>query len=249
MKKEQTKNYKNNKKMFICAMAVTIILVFVLASMAWFYFHRSLQTITEVNSPIKLYITAGNQEAIENLDLGDIDVEDGTSKDYVFCVYGSPADDYILQLAHTTNIPFTYKIYKATENGSGTASQKTGCVSYQSENKDKSGNRVYYYYEKADTPVSGSYLNLSNNDGKIADNTYHDASYGSETGVKSYDQVQKNAEPLYWQTSVSVTPDELSSGDFCHYYILEVSWDDADKIENNKETDIVYLMAGQSSED
>ena len=42
------------------------------------------------------------------------EVKDG-SKDYVFCVYGKPVDNYSLQLAYTTNIALLRLVYAASE--------------------------------------------------------------------------------------------------------------------------------------
>ena len=72
----------------------------------------------------------------------------------------------------------------------------------------------------------------------IANGTYHEKTYGAYGSQF----VQKNAEPLYWQSSPAITP-AAAGNMFTDYYILEVSWD-SDKVTNNKETDMVYLTAG-----
>ena len=54
--------------------------------------------------------------------------------------------------------------------------------------------------------------------------------------------VQKNAEPLYWQNTDPIEH-QASELSFVDYYILEVSWDST-QVVNDKETDMVYLTAG-----
>ena len=74
----------------------------------------------------------------------------------------------------------------------------------------------------------------------------------NKDNTTSYNQVQKNAEPLYWKSNDTT----LGSGtDLIDYYILTVSWkkrgseqtkSDDDKYKyiddiEDKETDIVYI--------
>ena len=93
-------------------------------------------------------------------------------------------------------------------------------------------------YKKGDL-LPGSYLNIDANN-RYATDAYHKETYGDYT--KSY--VQQSAEPLYWKTSSPVTlPDkEDDTGYYVNYYILHITW--GDDVQNNKETDMIYLMAG-----
>ena len=140
-------------------------------------------------------------------------------KDVVFCVYSAEQGKrYYLQLAHTTNIGFTYSISKALPDAGGD-------ITYLGKQ-----------YKK-DESLPGGYLNLDV-DQKHATNTYHATTYGE------YGKVQQAAEPLYWKSNVQETlPEKNTSGEFyVNYYILHISWDET--VQNNKETDIIYLMAG-----
>ena len=137
----------------------------------------------------------------------------------VFCVYSQGANEkYYLQLAHTTNIGFHYKIYKASV-------QQDGAISYL-------GNQ----YSQGEA-LAGKYLNV-NSAGKYATNQYHKTTYGD------YDTVQQSAEPLYWRSYEQETLPEDANANalYVNYYILHISWDDT--VQNNKETDMIYLMAG-----
>lgn len=204
------------KRQLVLALIATALLALMVGTLAWLNYVRALQTATVVDMP-SLIIRGPLGSDSEPIRLGDIDVTAGTSYECVFSVHASKATAYKLQLAHTTNIPFTYEIFHAedpveTEPSSG---------SYAKENQ--------YYYSYS-TPLGGSYINLDsvNNHSYLADNSLHSKSYGS------YEFVQINAEPLYWQ-SVSVPVE----GEGLDYYVLVVSWEEG--LTNNKETDIVYL--------
>lgn len=223
------KSVKKTKKKALIAAAVSLVVLLAASATAyaWFTTRRQLDTITRISSPVLLKIGAGHKEDSSNIDMGGIDVTDSAKKkDFVFCVYSDETvGDYKIQLAHTTNIAFSYTIYRADEYDSPQTSLDVVYV-------DKSD--VSHYYKKG-TELTGKYLNKSAEG--TANNSLHEKSYGS------YNNVQKNAEPLYWQNDDKITPTP-QEGTFVDYYILEVSW--GEDVINNKETDMVYLTAGMT---
>lgn len=203
---------------------------------AWFRQSYSLSTVAKIKASIRLDLAAGNGEDASRFQIGTVDTtgDDVTHKDYVIAVKKDKPTNYILQIGHTTNIPFTYTLYKATEDNSGT-------VIYVGAETHK--------YKKSDTEINGEYLNKISDDKILANSTgtYHSQTY------ESYSNIQENAEPLYWQSNDTT----LGTGtDLIDYYILTVSWkkrpaeqtkDETydkyryiDDIED-KETDIVYI--------
>ena len=218
-KENRTRKKPDRKKRVILAVAAAVLALLVIPVVAWLYIQRSMETMTKINEPHMLSIKAGDMQDIEQLELGTIDVSgEQKYKDVVFCVYCDKKAEYYLPLAHTTNIGFTYEIYEATIN--------KGDISYLGKN-----------YEK-DDPLVGSYLNKGT-DG-YATQKYHGETY------KEYESeyVQKSAEPLYWRSTLRETlPAKPNSGEYCvNYYILHISWDK--EVQNNKETDMIYIMAG-----
>ena len=172
---------------------------------AWFRQSYSLSTVAKIKASIRLDLAAGNGEDASRFQIGTVDTtgEGVTSKDYVIAVKKDKPTNYILQIGHTTNIPFTYKLYKATEDNSGT-------VIYVG------ADNITHKYKKSDTEIKGKYLNKISDDKILANSTgtYHEQTY------ESYSKIQENAEPLYWQSN-----DTLGSGtDLIDYYILTVSW-------------------------
>lgn len=143
------------KRQLILALVTTALLAVVLGSLAWFQYTRKLQTLTEVHVP-SLWLEGANGQNIKTVDLGEINVEDGTvSRQYVFAVASNENKPYRLQLAHTTNIPFTYKIYTAGSAGN---------------------------YSPTDE-VKGGYKNQNVNT-KLATDVYHSTTYGEYRNVQ-----------------------------------------------------------------
>jgi hypothetical protein len=221
------------KKIWVATSIVILLLTALALSLGWFNHRRSLHTMTEIHQPVRLYIRAGHGEDMARLYLGDIDVDSGTSADYVFSVETESKEGYILQLAHTTNIPFTYEIYRATE----VTEQTTAAVPYEGED-----GTVYYYTSSA--KLDGAYLNETNDTG-LANADYHQVTYGD------YSYVQKNAEPLYWQTVVTPGSDQAPDDQelLIDYFILHITWENTGSraIQNDKETDVIYLTVGRNA--
>lgn len=222
-------NSKHKKIFIITIVLLCIIMIVPMSVFAWFSNKRYLTTMTKVTSPAIINIGAGNKENCKYIDLSGIDVEDDeTSKDFIFCVHSTATSGkYKIQLAHTTNIAFNYKIFPAR------IVDKTGetVVKYHSKLKNQD-----LYYEKISDEILGNYINMDSGS-QIANDSKHKDTYGN------YTNVQKNAEPLYWQTNNAIIVDDTNSEGFVDYYVLEVSWDKT-KVKNDKETDMVYITAG-----
>ena len=207
------------KRRAVISVIIAVLLLLMIPVLAWFYRQRSMETMTQINLPYALRIGAGNTQPIQQLELSNIDVSKKKSEDVVFCVYSQGANEsYYLQLAHTTNIGFQYTIYKASVN-------QDGEISYL-------GNQY-----SQDEKLAGNYLNVDVAR-KYATKDYHETTYGN------YDKVQQSAEPLYWRSDKKETlPGKANANAlYVNYYILHISWDDT--VQNNKETDMIYLMAG-----
>lgn len=214
---------KKKKRQLVIAVSLSVVLLVALPVYAWFTHKRSVALTTKINAPTQLYITAGNKESVANLEMADIDVENGSYKDFVFGIGGADVQQYQIQLAHTTNIPFEYEIYRAKSVSETEKSAEA--VVYVS---DSDG--TFYYDKSGDSPISGKYLNRDGSE-ILANSTLHEKSYDS------YGNVQKNAEALYWQSDTLAVNDK--GRPFCDYFIIRVKWND--KVQNNKETDMVYL--------
>ena len=240
--KTNSKYKKQKRRLIMSGAALVISGLLLVVSYAWFYTQREMSTAAWIKAPVVLDIRAGNNQDIKYLDMGNIEVgETAGSKDYVFCVYGKPVDNYSLQLAYTTNIAFHYDVYRAdlSENGD---------IVFQSP---EGGAR---FKIASNTPVIKG---LSMNEIKAQNSSpskyqSHSLSYRDEnTGdIVDGNMVQANNEPLYFlaeEDGVKVMKPHNISKDstyFLDYYVIRVSWK-AEEVHNDKETDIVYLTASR----
>ncbi len=225
MKKADKKKWSTKKTWAVTAIAMALLALLIVPVFGWMYMERSMETMTKINIPYALKLGAGNTRPIQELELSNIDVSgEQKYKDIVFCVYSSQENkEYDLQLAHTSNIGFTYNIYHA-------AKDENGSVNYLKEN----------YSQRAE--LKGRYLNKQDGS-KYATKGFHEETYGF------YSNVQISAEPLYWKTTDKQILNEKNSAIttidkdkyYVDYYILRISWDDT--VQNNKETDMIYIMA------
>ena len=240
-----TDDKKKKRKLILSGAALVISALLLAISYAWFCTQREMTTAAWIKAPIVLDIRAGNDKEIKYLDMGDIEVGEGKngSKDYVFCVYGKPVDNYSLQLAYTTNIAFHYDVYRADLKADG-----SGKVTFESPDNratfDIVGNPV----------ISGLSMNeIKAKNESPAKYQSHALSYGDEKkeNIVARTKVQANNEPLYFlaeENGIKVMrpcPDNIIDGkEFLDYYVIRVSWKKGE-VHEDKETDIVYLTVSR----
>lgn len=244
------------KKEFLVALVMTVILLVAAPVMAWFSYSRRAATMARINSPAKLSIKSGYAEDTINFKMSGINVGDGDKagyKDFVFCVEGEDVASYNLQIARTTNINFTYTLFKA--HSVADANVISTDVRYEDEDKVPRYYRTYdQFYDTEGSAAYGGYINANTNGIRIiGNNQYFEKSYEAEDIRQSF------AEPLYWQTKSPVIAkavdasgssfDEYYSfyhinadNKFLNFYVLRVSWN-AGEVSNDKETDLIYITA------
>lgn len=259
--KEKFNNLQKSKKIqLIIAVLLTLAVFFVAPTFAWFSYQRQIATMAKINSPAKLTIKSGHNEDIIQFEISGINVENNNptrSEYFVFCVEGEDIGTYNLQIAHTTNIPFTYTLYKAHESASGTVAYEGTDGTYHYDLAEQFYDNISYRARG----VYGGYINDSGNVNRtIADSNYSEKSYDSDdySILGSGTHVQRYAEPLYWQTKESIHSDWVDTNDiqyneygvdnpnnrFLNYYVLKVSWGtDSFPEGNDKETDLIYITA------
>lgn len=262
--------YKRLHRLFgVIAFLLALASVVTVPVMAWFSLSRTLGAYAPIAKPEALFIGAGHRDfdAVNHVFTGDyfenirylyfegIDVGKGAYDavkgsnyyDYVFCVFGKAIPYYKLQLAYTTNNQFDYEIfhaaeYTATEYGSLDDAGKSGCIEYVTHTETPET----YYYKATGSALTGSFLNLKEENGEklgltVGDTAgagmtnLHEATYGA------YVNVQKYAEPLYWQSSSVTKEVGHAQKDFINYYILRVYMNG--KTENDRETDVICIAA------
>lgn len=221
----------------------------------------------KIAHPNALYINAAHREDQVNFALGGIDVNDYqvddngnivvdgnnnpvkiNEKRYVFSVSGSDTDKFILQMAHTNNNLFTYKIYEATETTTKPSSGTT-YVEYKATGEHTENDMVFsgdnvsagdmLYYVKGNQ-ITGEYKNMAAGSSVAKNNdSYYSKTYGDNKNV------EEHAVPSYWQAEINSSE---ANKQFCKHFILEVTWDTAvQDTQTAKETDLVYLSVERTN--
>lgn len=237
------KNFSDTpKKKKMAMIAIVLILALVCTGIyAWLYFNRTLTTYAHVEAPSTLAIMGPNQTTMEALDLSNVDLTNTTYKaQIVFCVTGSGTQKYKMELAYTTNVPFTYHIYKTTQ----TSAKPDESADYDNVCVYESAEGSFYYPYSAGDLQNGTYINAVSGNNNLAiqrgdAGSKHDSAYDSE-----YSNVQKHAEPLYYLIKgIDAGEPDAATHQFADYYVLELTWDSEIATSYMKETDLVYLLA------
>ncbi len=263
---------KPKKLQLVMASLLTLVLVIGIPVYAWFSYSSNIETLAKIKAPTTLDIKSGHAYSIEYLDLSDIDASDVDengvgSKDYIFAVKaGSSISSYDIQIAHTTNIPFTYELYRASELGEGNNPPPGTVATFVYHNEQTEESISYYYGYASNSSDSedsvavpgSSKLELTdlNPDGDTFGRILgkkNDASgiYSEKTGYSGADDPQLYAVPLYSQHTGIKTWNPAAD-----YFILRLKWNTKNDntafakwnaAENNKETDMIYISAKASA--
>lgn len=274
---------KAQKMQLLVAFVMTVLLVIAMPTYAWFSYQNEMAVSTKIDSPATLEIKSGGhpgeEQAIINFELSDIDTEDSTYnhytkdgvtyyyKDFVFCVKGKSLSFYDLQLAHTTNIAFKYEIYSAVADDNGDIlympkdnnaanSQRYRLARIKTDTNGDAvlDNNDEAIYEDYDVPLDGAYANATIVGNRVVVNdSLKRRSY--DVGTNG-DNVQQYANPAYWiKRGIVVHSIQKQDGGFTHSYVLRISWimstsiddeareEDLNIVQNNKETDMIYITA------
>lgn len=168
-KKNQQGRVSLKIRYLMAILAAAMLLIAIGSTLAWMQYSRTLQTLTLVRVSYLDIVGAGENTMAANL--GDIDVSSPGEKAYIFGVESNNVEQFLLQLAYTTNIPLEYQVYHAGRLEAG-AGDGTGNIV-----TDKESGFSFSY---------GEILNMT----EKQDN---DATY------ETFSSVQKNAKPQYWQ--------------------------------------------------
>lgn len=255
----------------IVAVVLTICLPIAISVYAWFIGQKKAAELYKVEYPNSLYINAAHREDKMYFRLDSIDVNEYlrddennivkdqygnpiyiNQKNYIFAVSGSNTDKFILQMAHTNNNLFNYKIYEATQYDNLPANfssdkiieYKTNPGGYTenplvfaSDPVNRESSETKYYV--IGNLTSGTYLNNQSGDDisevNLAKNGdfFYSENYGSNTNVEDH------AIPSYWKGEFET---QNSNKLFCRYFILKVTWDyNVINTQKTKESDMIYF--------
>lgn len=207
-------------------------------TMAWFTNQYRLSSAAKIHPPAYISIRDPGDTVIQSIDLSydKSEIVEGTVTLQRPFVIRSERPSYDLCIAHTTNISGLHIcLFQAEDVPENTPGALTGIAS----------NGKPYCWEKVGDDLFDSilYINKIDVGEQIAD-PLHQANFETfRIGAdRRYDNVQKNAEPLYWVKKGISGVESPNTSEFYTNYILEISW-----AETDKETDILYVIAQAGS--
>ena len=218
---------------------VTMLLVLLGLTLGWFVDANRSSTVGKIKEPAELKVLGPNATATEQIDLsynpeyGDTKTDNTVTLKRPFCVQ-TGGDGFELQLANTTNIRgLTIELYKAEDAGLGDTVDVSGTAGGKSYSWKATGENLLTSFE---------YINKANDD--LATEPGVGA---SDPTFKDYQNVQRNARPLYRYRAfdkgeLNAKTLDNSNGNDTLNFIIKLSWD-----ESAKETDVIYLIARNTS--
>lgn len=146
----------SKKQQLALALAGTALLALIASTLAWLNFNRTLQTITRMQMPILWLKESDGETNATEIELGNLDFSKPGSKKIPFAVYATAKTKYILQLAHTTNLPLSYVLYRGQNEDNlalVASSPKTVGNDYSYGNYGKVQKQAYPVYQQIDQPI------------------------------------------------------------------------------------------------
>lgn len=237
----------------LCTMAIPVF--------AWFSYQDRIETFSKIKEPPSINIASGGDDPAIYISLENIDVSKSNEKYIVFSVEPGKYSAYDIQLSHTTNIPFTYELYRVQESENGT-------IEYIDHTRDVNAEEStlkYIIMTTAEGTTSGKVeLKDINPDvgttGRTLGNEDALASYNRQNYDTVNDKVNQYVKPIYSVArripQLNENEDGSSNRD---YFAIKLSWikgannlteQEADYWNyayNNKETDIIYISAKQNT--
>ena len=173
MKPKERQGKRWYKFLLFRELAAIVLILSISGTLAWLSYVRNLQTATPIEKP-DIVIEGPNGETLDFIQLGDVDVTKDTSREYVFRIVTGKNSSYQIQLAYTTNLPFSYAIYPASKTSADGSSHSV-----------TEGDNTYYY---GSDPLTGT--------------TYqNDKTFGATYDPSDQGRVQSAANPKYWQSN------------------------------------------------
>lgn len=237
----------------ICTMAIPVF--------AWFAYKDKIEVLTKIKEPPSINLASGGDDQAIYITLENIDVSAGSQKYIVFSIEPGKYTAYDIQLTHTTNIPFTYQLYRVREDN------ESGTIEYTDHTRTEGEETELKYSIMTTAPGTTAgevILNDINPDDRSTGRTLGDEDDLATKNRRNYivgegaDDVNQYVKPLY---SVARRIPQLNQSDDDSekrdYFAIKITWtpgngneSDAgywNKAYNNKETDLIYISAKQNT--
>jgi len=227
---------------------------------AWFAYQDKIEVMSKVKEPPSINLASGGDDPALYISLENIDVSSGTEKYIVFSVEPGKYSAYDIQLSHTTNIPFTYELYRVTEDENGSIEYTDHTRNVDEETELHYSIMTEYTY---DSTVTAGKVNLIdvNPDNKSSGRTLGDETTLATKNRRNYDisfdNVNQYVKPLY-SIARKIPKIDSDNNEDRDYFAIKLIWQIDTTIQegnaqywnyafNNKETDIIYISAKQNT--
>ncbi|MCR5075481.1 MAG: hypothetical protein K6A79_06745 [Ruminococcus sp.] len=235
---------------------------------AWFAYQDKIETMTKIKEPPSINLASGGEDPALYITLENINATKADSTEYVvFSVEPGKYSAYDLQLSHTTNIPFTYELYRVKEDEENGRIEYTDHSTIDAETGLTVETTLKYGIMStysSGTIVTAGKVNLTDinpyNDSRTLGNEDNLATINREN-YDNTDDVNKYVKPLYSiaRKIPQLTENEDGSDDR-DYFAIKITWRTTTNLSeedngywdyafNNKETDIIYISAKENSID
>lgn len=246
----------------LCTLAIPVF--------AWFAIQDRIEAFSKIKEPPSINLASGGEDPALYISLENIDVNTtGSVKWVVFSVEPCKYSAYDIQLSHTTNIPFTYELYRIKEDENGTIEYTDHTII-----KDTETELTYSIMIGQNRTGQSNIADITNGKVELTDINPDDKStgriLGDEEDLVAYnrrnytvgenaDDVNQYVKPIY---SVARRIPQLSGGvdgsEKRDYFAIKITWQVNANINennsqywnyafNNKETDIIYISAKQNT--
>lgn len=201
----QDRNHNRMRWKLLLSVALASIALFaaVAGTIAWLAADRSLTTLTKID-----FVTLtleGQATDSEPVNLGTLEV--GKSKEMPFRIVTKKNAKYILQLAHTTNLPLTYEIYTASE-----WAQKTTPIKEANAEEKQYPNQTYNTGDHVQTNAQPLYWLAKRTANSKTGIDYYVLVVNWKSGTTAKSVINKDTEMVYLSASLLTTNTGTTGG-------------------------------------
>ena len=246
-------------------LVIAILLTSAVPVYAWFARQNRIEAMNKVKEPPSINLASGGDDPALYISLENIDVSKATEKYIVFSVVPGKYSAYDIQLTHTTNIPFTYELYRIQENENGDIEymDHTRIVNPETGLSVESLLHYSVMSEMTDSVTTNGKILLSDinplNDGSRILGNEDTLAAKNRRNYDTEDNVNQYVKPVYSIARRIRQLNENEDGSKNRdYFAIKLSWTTTDSVSegeshywdyafNNKETDIIYISAKQNA--
>ncbi|MCR5837875.1 MAG: hypothetical protein K6G88_15360 [Lachnospiraceae bacterium] len=250
------------RKMSLRTKIILVMMIVLISSatvFAWLAYQDKIEALSKIKEPPSINLASGGDDSALYISLENIDVSVAVEKYVVFSIEPGKYSAYDIQLSHTTNIPFTYELYRVREDENGT-------IEYTDHTRDVNGGETILKYSimanATGTTAGKLILNDINPDDGSTGRILGDEGElsASRKNYVATDEVNQYVKPIYSVVRRVPQFNEHTDGSSDRdYFVIKLTWTPGNSnmtyadanywnyAFNNKETDIIYISAKQNT--